>query len=381
MEKDSDEDKTLKEIFQDTPKSKIPLFWPFIPKQEILKEIEDTLNGRWLGQGPKVEKFEKEFAKKFGYEHVLFMNSGTSALEIAYHLLNIKEGDEVIVPVLDCTAGQMGLVRRGAQIVFADIEKNTLNIDPIDVRKKITEKTRAIIAVHLGGIEVNPEIFQLAKEQNIPVIVDASQHHAPKNLEGDYICYSLQAIKHITTADGGILVLKNKKEYDRAKLLRWFGIDRELKAKRNYQAWERREMTFDIEEAGYKYQPTDIDACFGLASLPYLDLIIGYRKSLALEYLKELPEEVTPITGGSYWLFGILSEYRDELAEFLSNKGIDVNMIHLRNDLFDIFKEFKSPCPNMDYLHERYLYLPINPAVSKKDIHYICEKIKEFYKK
>lgn len=379
MKRDMGDDKTLKEIFQDTKKPKIPLFWPFIPKQDILKEIEDTLDGRWLGQGPKVEKFEKEFAKKFNYQHVLFVNSGTSALELAYHLLDIQKDDEVIVPVLDCTAGQMGLIRRGAKIIFADIEKDTFNIDPEDARKKITEKTKAIVVVHLGGIEANPAIFRLAKEKNIPVIVDASQHHAPKNLDGDYICYSLQAIKHMTTADGGILILKNKKDYDEAKLLRWFGIDRELKAKKNYQAWERREMTFDIEEAGYKYQPTDIDACFGLASLPYLDLIIDYRKSLALEYLKELPKEVVPIAGGSYWLFGILSEYRDELAEFLSNNGVDVNMIHLRNDLFDIFKKFKSPCPNMDYLHERYLYLPINPAVSKKDAKYVCDKIKEFY--
>jgi len=378
MEKET-EDRTLKEIFQDTKKSKIPIFWPFIPKQDILKEIEDTLEGRWLGQGPKVDKFEKEFAKKFGYLYALFVNSGTSALELAYHLVDIKKDDEVIVPVLDCTAGQTGLIRRNAKIVFADIEKNTLNIDPVDVRKKITEKTKAIIVVHLGGIEANPAIFEIANEKNIPVIVDASQHHEPKNLAGDYICYSLQAIKHITTGDGGILVLKNKRDYERAKLLRWFGIDRELKARKDYQAWERREMTFDILEAGYKYQPTDIDACFGLASLPYLDLIIEYRKSLAFEYLKELPEEVIPIAGGSYWLFGILSEYRDELAEFLTENGIEVNMIHLRNDFFDIFKKFKSPCPNMDYIHERYLYLPINPAVSKKDVRYICNKIKEFY--
>ncbi len=381
MEKETDieEDKTLKEIFQDTKKQKIPIFWPFIPKQDILKEIEETLDGRWLGQGPKVEKFEREFARKFGYQYVLFVNSGTSALELAYHLLDIKKNDEVIVPVLDCTAGQMGLIRRGAKIVFADIEKNTMNIDPVDVKKKITEKTKAIIVVHLGGIEANPEIFKLAKEKNIPIIVDASQHHAPKNLEGDYICYSLQAIKHITTADGGVLVLRDKREYDRAKLLRWFGIDRELKAKKNYQAWERREMTFDIDEAGYKYQPTDIDACFGLASLPYLEEVIEYRKSLAMEYINGLPREVIPVAGGSYWLFGILSEYRDELAEFLLNNGIDCNMVQLRNDIFDVFKEFKSPCPNMDYIHERYLYLPINPAVSKKNVKYICAKVKEFY--
>lgn len=375
-----DDQKTLRDLFQPSAEGKIPLFWPFIPKESILKEIEDTLTGRWIGQGPKVEKFEKEITKKFGYQYPLFVNSGTSALELAYHLIGIKQDDEVIVPVLDCTAGQMGLIRRNAKIVFADIEKETLNIDPMDVRRKITKKTKAIIVVHLGGIEANPEIFEIAKENNLPVIVDASQHHEPKILKGDYICYSFQGIKHITTGDGGMIVLKNKEDYDRAKLLRWFGIDRDLKARKNYQAWERREMTFDITEAGYKYQPTDIDACLGLASLPYLDTVIEYRKSLAQEYLKELPKEVIPICGGSYWLFGILSEQRDNLAEFLQKNNIEVNMVHLRNDLFDVFKKFKSSCPNMDYIHERYLYLPLNPAVSKENVRYICNKIKEFYK-
>lgn len=369
---------TLKNIFQDVKKDIIPIFWPFIPKEDILKEIEDTLNSRWIGQGPKVDKFEKEFAKKFGYQYLIFVNSGTSALELAYHLLDIKKDDEIIVPILNCTAGQMGLIRRGAKIVFADIEKETLNIDPIDVRKKITKNTKAIVVVHLGGIEANPKVFELAKELGISIIVDAAQHHEPKALDGDYICYSFQAIKHITTCDGGMLVLKNQEEYNRAKLLRWFGIDRELKAKKNYQAWERREITFDIYEAGYKYQPTDIDACFGLASLSYLDTVLEYRRSLVEEYLKQLPKEVTPIVGGSCWLMGVLTEKRDDLAKFLQENGIEVNMVHLRNDLFDVFKKFKSDCPNMDQIHEKYLYLPLNPAVSKDDVRYICSKIRDF---
>jgi len=363
------------------PKETIPLFWPYIPKEKILKELEDTLNGRWLGQGPKVERFENEFGIKFGYEYPLFVNAGTSALELAYHLIGLKEGDEVIVPVLDCTAGQMGLLRRGVKIIFADIEKETFNIDPQDVERKISSKTKAIIAVHLGGIPVNGRIFEIAKKHNIPVIVDASQHHHPTSLEGDYICYSFQAIKHITTGDGGMLCLKNKENYDRAKLLRWFGIDRDLKAKKNYQAWERREMTFDIEEAGYKYQPTDIDACFGLAALHDLDKIIEYRKDLAEQYKKNLAtiKEVSIIAEGSYWLFGVLVERRDELAEFLKENKIENNLIHLRNDIFKVFGGVRLPLPNMNWVESRYLYLPLNPKVTRPDVDYICNKVKEFY--
>lgn len=360
----------------------IPLFWPYIPKEKILEEITETLNGRWLGQGPKVDRFEREFGNKFGYEYPLFVNSGTSALELAYHLIGLKEGDEVIVPILDCTAGQMGLLRRGVNIVFADIEKETLNINPEDIEKKITNKTKAIVAVHLGGIPVNERVFDIAKKHNeIPVIVDASQNHEPTKLRGDYICYSFQAIKHITTCDGGMLCLKNKEEYKRAKLLRWFGIDRELKVKKNYQAWERREMTFDIEEAGYKYQPTDIDACFGLATLQDLDKVIQYRKELVEEYKKGLEalDKISIIAGGSYWLLGILVEERDDIAEFLKKSNIETNMVQLRNDIFNVFGGKRLDLPNMDWIEPRYLYLPLNTKITKADVEYICKKINEFY--
>lgn len=210
----------------------IPIFWPYIPKKKILMEISGTLNSRWLGQGPKVELFEKEFGKMFGYKYPLFVNSGTAALELAYHLIGLKNRDEVIVPVLDCTAGQMGLLRRGVQIVFADINKEDLNISFEDIKKKITSKTKAVVAVTLGGIDIDRRIYSYLKKRGISFIIDASQHHEPKVLKADYVCYSFQAIKHITTCDGGMLCLTNEGEYKRAKLLRWFGIDRELKAKK-----------------------------------------------------------------------------------------------------------------------------------------------------
>ncbi len=361
---------------------KIPLFWPYIPKKEILKEISETLDTRWIGQGPKVNKFEREFGKKFGYDFPLFMNAGTSALELAYHLVGLKEGDEAIVSILDCTAGQTGLLRRGVKIVFSDIEKETFNMEPSDVESKISKKTKAIIPVHLGGVPVNKRIFEIAKEYKIPVIVDAAQHLEPTKLEGDYICYSFQAIKHITTCDGGMLCLNNKEEYERAKRLRWFGIDRELKERKNYQAWEKREMTFDIEEVGYKYQPTDIDACFGLAAIGDLDNVIKYRRMLVDEYRKGLKglEKLSIVAGGSAWLMGILTEKRDELSDFLNKRNIETNLIHLRNDIYKVFGGKRLELPNMNYIEPKYLYLPLNTKVTKENVNYICKSIKEFYK-
>lgn len=355
---------------------KIPLFYPYIPKSKIMKEISNSLDGRWLGQGPKVDLFEKKFAAKFGYKYPLMVNSGTSALELAYHLIGLKEGDEVIVPILNCTAGQMGLLRRGVKIVFADVDKN-LNICPKSVESKITDKTKAIIGVHLGGIHFDKKIYSVAKKHGIPIIVDAAQYHA--KTKGDYICYSFQAIKHITTCDGGMLVLNNKEVYKRAKLLRWFGIDRELKQRKNYQAWEKREMTFDITEAGYKFQPTDIDACFGLAALPDLDKIIKYRKLLSDTYEKYLPNSVKCVTGGVYWLFGTLVPNRDELASYLTTEGVDNNLVHLRNDIFNVFGGKRQVMPMMDELEDKYLYLPLNTKVTVNDVKHICKLITKFY--
>ena len=324
-------------------------------------------------------QFEEVFGKKFNYKYPLFVNSGTAALELAYHLIGIGEGDEVITPVLNCTAGQMGLERRGAKIVFADVEKFTLNIDPDDVRRKLTPDTKAIVAVNLGGIPVDDDIYRIGRQYKIPIITDSSQMHA--STKGDYICYSLQAIKHMSTGDGGILIVKNIKDYKRAKLLRWFGIDRDQKEKTGWQAWSRRQMTFDINEAGYKYQPTDIDACFGLANIKHLDDEIEYRRHLAIEYLEGLEDvdDVDIVVGGTYWLFGILTEDRDNLADFLLEYGIEANMVHLRNDIFEIFNKYKNHCSSMDWVEPRYLYLPMNSKVTKKDVQFITKKIKEFF--
>jgi perosamine synthetase len=358
----------------------IPLFYPYTgAKKDILNEIEDTLNTRWWGQGPKVERFEKMLSEEFGYKYPVFVNSGTSALELAYHLIGLKAGDEVIVPVLDCTAGQMALKRQRIKIVFADIERKTFNIDPKDVERKITPRTRAIVGTHLGGIPFSSRIYDIGRRLRIPIITDASQHHVPTR--GNYICYSFQAIKHITTTDGGMLVLTNQKEYRKAKLLRWFGIDRERKAQVNFQAWERRKMTFDVEEAGYKFQPTDIDACFGIASLPHLKKVIRYRQDLMREYKRLLScvSEVRCVAGGSAWLFGIVTEARDDLADHLLANGVECNLIHLRNDIYAVFGSKRQNLPNMDYIEPRYLYLPLNPAVRLKDVRYVCTAIAKFF--
>lgn len=357
----------------------IPLFYPYIPKKKILKELSDTLSGRWIGQGPKVDLFEKKFGEKMGYIYPLMVNSGTSALELAYHLLELNEGDRVVIPVLDAIAGQVGLLRRKCKLLFCDIERGSLNIDPDSLERLLKEnEVRAVVGVHLGGIHFSQKIYSVCKKYRVPLIVDSAQYLAPT--KGDYICYSFQAIKHITTADGGMLVLNNRKEYDRAKKLRWFGIGRDSK-NTNSRMWEKRDITSEVEEAGYKFQPTDIDACFALAALPDLDKVIKYRKELAIEYRKGLEsiEEVQVVADNTYWLLTILTKRRNELADYLTKMGIENNLVHIRNDIFKILGGKRQNLPNMNWVEKGYLCLPLNCQINTSDVRFICKAVKEFF--
>ena len=356
---------------------KIPLFWPQQFKIEWLKALADVFSTRWLGQGPLVEKFEKEFGKKFKYDYCLAINSGSAALELAYNLIGIGKGDEVITTCFTCTATNIPLVRMGAKIIFADINKNLL-IDYSDVKKKITKKTKAIVVVTLGGLPVDERIFNLAKKKNIPVVVDAAQSVGISEKKWDYICYSFQAIKHFTTGDGGMLVIKNENEYKRAKKLRWFGIDREAKKRVNFQCLNNREITMEIEEPGYKFHMNDISAAMGLVGLKHTDEILKYRKLLCDTYADNLPKNVRCVYGGSHWLMAIITENRDDTIEYLRSNGIECDMVQLRNDIFKVFGGKKQNLPNMNRLESQYIYLPLNPKVTVRDVKYITSTLKKW---
>lgn len=353
-------------------KKTIPIFWPSYHGKDIQRELgrlfPANMSNRWLGQAHKVDEFEKEFGKKFGYKYCVSVNSGSAALELAYHLVGIGQDDEVIVTVLTCTATTVHLVRHGAKIIFADI-KEDLTIDPEDVARKITKKTKAIVAVTLGGIPVDKRIFALGKKHKIPVIVDCAQSVGAVNEPGDYLCYSFQAIKHFTTGDGGMLVVRNKKEDRRARLLRWFGIDREKKIKANWKPYQKRHMTMDIEEPGYKFQMNDIAATLGLVGLANSDRYLKHRQAIADYYRANL--QYPTISGGTDWIFGILVDDRDRIADQLERAGIETNMVHLRNDIFKPFGGKRWRLPMMNRLEPLYLYIPIHTNMTVKDAKYI----------
>lgn len=357
----------------------INLFRPFVPP-ETIAAVSEVLHSRWIGQGPKVDLFEKKFSEMFGVPHIASMNSGTSALDTAYDLIGLKQGDEVITTPLTCTATNLPLLRRGCKLVWADIDPKTLCVDPADVYRKTTPQTKAIVQVHLGGIEAQCH-SRLPCNSRVPIVSDACQ--ALGVFVGDYTCCSFQAIKHITTGDGGMLVLNtpnSERDRNNAQLLRWFGIDRNKKVKNNWQAYKERRLTFDIKLPGTKRQTTDIAAVMGLVGLDHYDEMMEVRRNQFCLYNSCLSgiDGITLVDGehNTFWLATVLVERRDDFARVMFEAGIDTNMVQVRNDLYKVFGGERQELPGLNSIEDKYLSIPIGPHVTEEEVQYICNVIK-----
>jgi len=378
---------SFKELSIMSDKKGTVLFYPYIPKKSI-KILENRLSTRWIGQGPMVDKFEKKFSKIFlNGKECVSTGSGTDALHLAYILAGIKKNDEVLTPVFTCTATNIPLLYIGAKIKFVDVNPTTMNICVEDLKKKISKKTKAIICVHYGGIPCDmSEIKKIAKVYNIKVIEDAAQalggKYKKQNIGtiSDFTIFSFQAIKHITTGDGGMLCIKDKKLIEKAKRIRWFGIDRK---KKQLGIWKN-----DIKEIGFKYQLTDLGASIGYQSLLDFKKIISHRLKIYNIYLKKLSRNPNVVCIHDFdkkkecaaWLFTILLKKKDYLQKKLREKNIETNQVHFRNDKYSIFKKFaiKQKFKNMDKIENKYLVLPIHTKVSERDANYICELINKY---
>lgn len=334
--------------------------------------VDEVLRSRFIGQGPKVDEFEKEFKKKFGVPHAVALNSGTAALETAYDLIGLQAGDEVISTPLTCTATNLPLLRRGVKIVWADVDPKTLCISPEDVRRKLTDKTKAVVQVHLGGIKAD------VGPMPVPVISDAAQ--ALGIFNGDFTCCSFQAIKQITTIDGGMIVTSDQKLAHDAKLLRWFGIDREVKIANNWQAYKNRKMTFDIELPGTKRHMHDVSAAMGIVGLRRYDEVIAHCANLFDLYKQNLEgvDGIELLDGpeNKYWLCTVLVERRDDFAKVLFDADVDTHVVQVRNDIYKIFGGERADLPNMNALEEKYISIPLGVHVTEEDVEYVCDVIK-----
>ena len=380
-------------MFKDYPliqerKNTISQFYPHIPKN-YLKVLKKVFSGRWVGQGPLVDKLEKIFSTKFANNmSSVAVGSGTDALHLAYILSGIKKGDEIICPVFTCTATNIPLLYIGAKIKFADVNPDTLNISIESVKNLITKKTKAIVFVNYAGLpcELN-ELNKIAKKNKLILIQDAAQslgatyQNKPITSYADYTIFSFQAIKHVTSGDGGMLVLKNKNLAKKALRIRWFGIDR---PKKQGGSWEN-----DIKEVGYKYQMTDIGASILLESIKEFKKITAHRKKIFNTYLKNLLKnkkiKIVNSKGNfvhAHWMFTIILDRKDFLQKKLRSKSIETNQVHFRNDKYSIFSKFikNRKFKNMDKVENKYLALPIHTKMTVADAFKISNLINKIIK-
>jgi perosamine synthetase len=362
----------------------IVLFYPNIPAAAI-KAVTEVLQGRWIGQGPRVAQFEKEFGESFaGGGAAVAVGSGTDALHLAYILAGLKEGDEVITPVFTCTATTIPFLYMGVKFRFADIDPQTLNINVQHVRELVNEKTKAIVCVHYGGLPCDmDELHAIAREYNIPVIEDAA-HALGATYKGkkigeisDFTIYSFQAVKPITTGDGGMLVIRDAALKAKAERIRWFGIDRSNKQK---GIWEN-----DIWEVGYKYQMTDISAAMGLAGLHEFDQTLVHRQKLFEIYrnglkgangIRLIGSEFKDRTH-SAWLCTAIVGDRLAFMKYLRENKIESGQVHYRNDRYSILGGRRNDLPNMDAVEDNYIVLPLNSHMTEAQVEYICDVIKK----
>lgn len=370
----------------------IPLFKVFM-SDKVVEEIEPVLKSGYIGQGPKVEEFEKLLKDYFETDYLLAVNSCTNALQLATHLIKPQDGweidDEIIVTPLTCFATIAPLISSGVKVRWADIDPNTCNIDLLDVERKLTKNTKAVMVVHWSGYPV--DLCKLEEIQNkyeniygkkLEIIEDCAHCWDSKfdgkmiGNSGNLCCFSFQAIKFLTTADGGMLILPNAETYNRAKLLRWFGLDRDAGA--SFRCIQ------NIAESGFKYQTNDVLTSIGISNFPYISENVNKHKQNAEFYFNSLNScpgvtllERNPKSEGSYWIFTMKVERRDEFIKHMESNGIVASSVHARCDKHSCMKDSKSMLPNMDYLEKVHVSIPCGWWVSEEDREYIVSTIKK----
>lgn len=347
--------------------------------------LEEVMKSRWIGQGQKVSGLEDKFKSMFKIPFAVAVNEVSSAIRLALDIAGVGPGDEVITTPQTCTLTNHPILEQYANPIFTDIQYLTGNIDPEAIEKKITDKTKAIICSHWAGYPCDlDEIHNIAKRHNLAVIEDASDALGAKyknkfiGAYSDFTCFSLQAVKQITAGEGGILSALKKSDFESALRKRWYGIDRKNR-KPNVEGY----YDFDITERGYGYHMTNINAAIALANLEDHGEIKQRRKEIVAKYREELCRvdgvtlfDFSTDRESANELFTIHVRDRDRFCKAMSSKGIEVSVVHIRNDSYSIFGGLRKDLPNLDKFSKTNISIPLHNYLADEDVNYIIKTIK-----
>lgn len=361
-----------------------------------IQAVVEVLKGDYLTTGPTVEAFEKKVSKYVGAKYAVAVSNGTAALHAACFAAGIKEGDEVLVSSITFAASANCVLYCGGTPVFVDIDSKTYNIDINKIEEKITPKTKAIIAVDLTGQSVDIDrIIEIAKKHNLVVIEDAahalgSEYKGKKvGMKADMTEFSFHPVKPITTAEGGIIVTDSKEMYEKLKIFRTHGINREeSRMIKNEGPWY-----YEQVELGYNYRITDVQCALGISQMKKLDEFISRRRDIVQVYnenFKDLPEINIPFeedySKSGYHIYVItlnlnmLKVGRKEIFEALQKENIGVNVHYMPVYLHPYYKNLgyqKGECPNAEDIYSRMITLPLFPRMSDSDVRDVIDGVKK----
>ena len=363
-------------------------------EEDDIEVVTQAMRHEWLTGGPKVKAFEEKFARYVGAKYAVAMSNCTAVLHAACAVIGVGKGDEVITSANTMASSANAVLYCGGHPVFADIDPRTYNINPKDIRKKITKQTKAIIAVDYAGqpCDLN-EILDIAKQYDLVVVEDAA-HAAGASYKGrkvgsvsDLTVFSFHPVKTMTTLEGGMITTDNEEWYRKLLLFRTHGICRTKEMMDEHGPWFSEQILL-----GYNYRLTDVQSALGINQLKKLDRFVNRRCECAAYYdkeLKDLPGIVLPYQAkgcfSSYHLYPILvnPEYRKELYQKLRESDIGVGVHYYPVYLHKFYQENGYDnvcCPISEEFYARELTLPAHPKITNDDLLYIVSTIKKIWK-
>lgn len=369
----------------------IPLFDLNFDEQEE-QAVTETLRSKWISTGPRTIEFEKKFAVMLEAKHAVAIANCTAALHLAMLLTGVEAGDEVICPSLTFVATANAIRYVQATPVFADVKSNeNLTIDPDDIERKITSRTKAIIVMHYGGFACDMnKITAIAKQYNLKIIEDAchgplSEYQGKKlGTIGDIGCFSFFSNKNISTGEGGMLVTSNEEIIEKAKLLRSHGM-----TSMSYERAKGHSTEYDVIAVGYNYRMDDIRSAIGMVQLGKIENDLKRRAELRKTYLSQLSEEekiILPFMEyrafSSNYIFPVVLKEadfkkRNSLRQKLAAAGIQTSVHYPAVHRFSVYREFHASLPKTEYAADNLITLPMYSKLTESEVEYISTSLRK----
>ncbi len=369
---------------------------PLIEQPEI-DEVVASMKSGWLSTGPKVHKFEEMFREYKGSKFAMALNSCTAVLHLSMVAIGIRPGDEVIVPTMTFAATANAVIHAGGIPVFADCEKDTMNINPEDIERKITSKTKAILPVHFAGRSCDMDaIMDIAKKHHLKIVEDCAhaietEYRGKKvGTFGDLGCFSFYVTKNIVTGEGGLAITDNEEYANQIKILGLHGMSKDAWKRFSDQGYKH----YQVVHAGFKYNMMDLQAAIGIHQLPRVDKYWKRRQEIWNRYneaFKDLPvftpASVEPDTRHAYHLYTLLLDMdnlkitRDEFLDEMTKRNIGVGVhyiaLHLHPYYQKAFGYGRGDFPNAEWISDRTVSLPLSAKLTDGDVENVIEAARE----